>query len=216
MLAEAKVGPNQQADGSVNPARITRIGGMAKADGQGRYYEQTVRNNIFSLAFPASSGSIAAGNIYGAGAAASTQFALWNPVNTGKNLSLLKFTVFTIAGTSPAGPIMHGMASIVPTINSSFYTGGIQNNNLGGAASVARGMTNQGGSALTGGGATTYIRMADFWMTAGSIAVLNGLKMVEYIDGDIVIAPGTMWVPLWPSATAVTWGGSITWEEIAI
>jgi hypothetical protein len=217
MLAEAKVGWIQQADGSVNPGRISRLGAFVKGDGQGRYYENTARSNIFSVTLPVTTGSIAAGNVYLAAAAASTQFAVWNPIGSGKNLSLLKFTIFTVAGTSPAGPVMHSMATTVPSISSSLYTGSIQNNNLGGGNSVARAMVNQGGSALTGSAnALTYIRMADFWMTAGSVAVLNGLKMVEYIDGDIVVAPGTMWVPTWPSSTAVTWGGSLTWEEINI
>jgi hypothetical protein len=40
-------------------------------------------------------------------------------------------------------------------------------------------------------------------------------KLTEYIDGDIVLPPGTCWVPTWMGAGTTFLGGySITWEEI--
>ncbi len=79
MLAEIRAGQTQLSDGTIAPARATRMGGIVVGDGQGRYYEQAARGNIFSLILTAWSTTIAAGNIVGAAAAASTQFALWNP-----------------------------------------------------------------------------------------------------------------------------------------
>jgi len=115
MLAEIRAGQTQLSDGTIAPARATRMGGIVVGDGQGRYYEQAARGNIFSLILTAWSTTIAAGNIVGAAAAASTQFALWNPSGSGKNLSLLKFQVWAISGTPPVPPVIHSFCT-APTI----------------------------------------------------------------------------------------------------
>jgi hypothetical protein len=73
------------------------------------------------------------------------------------------------------------------------------------------------GSALTGSTALVIIRAADLYITAGTAANLGGFKCVEYVDGDIVIAPGSCWVPTWVAAGTTFLGGySVTWEEIPI
>ena len=66
MLAEIRAGQTQLSDGTIAPARATRMGGIVVGDGQGRYYEQAARGNIFSLILTAWSTTIAAGNIVGA------------------------------------------------------------------------------------------------------------------------------------------------------
>ena len=91
MINEIRAGQTLLSDGTVGIARATRIGALATGDAQGRYYEQAFRGNIFSLVLAATTGTVAAGNVNGAAAGASTQFALWNPAGSGKNLSLLDF-----------------------------------------------------------------------------------------------------------------------------
>ena len=220
MLAEMKVGLVVQADNSTAPARITRLGAMARGDGQGRYYEQTSRTNVFSMTLPTTSGSILVGQVNAATAAnlvTGASFALWNPYGSVKNLSLLKFSLNIISGTTPVGPVWHSMSVGTPTIATT-TTYPIQANYLGiGPASVARGVATTAGTALTGSpNPLTYIRMADLWFTAGTPGDVLGMKAVEYIDGDIVIGPGTMWVPTFASTAALLWGASITWEEIPV
>ena len=192
------------------------MGGMVAGDGQGRYYEQTSRGNVFSLMLSAWTGTIAAGNIVGAAAAASTQFALWNPTGSGKNIALLKFGVFAISGTAPVPPVVHSYCT-APTLVTSVVTP-IACNNVGlSAASVARALTSAGGAALTGGGALSYLRVADLGIGAGSTTPANLFqpKLTEYIDGEIVIPPGLCWVPTWMAAGTTFLGGySVTWEEI--
>jgi hypothetical protein len=39
---------------------------------------------------------------------------------------------------------------------------------------------------------------------------------MEEVQGDIVIAPGTTWLPLWMSDAALLHGYSVTWEEVPI
>jgi hypothetical protein len=219
MLAELRVGPISQADGTPATLRSSRMGALVTGDGQGRYYEQTSRGNIFSVALPVTTGNIAAGNINGAAAAASTQFALWNPMGTGKNISLLKLGVGIISGTSvAAGEQLYHSWCLAPTNASTFVNAPQCNNTAMAAASIARVMTSTAGTALAGNTILQIIRASDiFFNTAGTIANLAGMKAIEYIDGEIVIPPGLCWVPTWNNAgTSVLVGYSITWEEIPI
>ena len=216
MLAEIRAGYITMADGSIGSARASRIGAIAVGEGQGKYYEQSSRGYVFSLMLATTSGNIAAGNLWAAAAGATYQFALWNPLGSGKNISLLKFGVWTISGTAPVPPVIHAFGSGTPTLASTVVIP-IACNNIGlGAASVARALTSTAGSALTGAPATYLLRAADLAVGAGSLTPANAfeVKAIEYIDGDIVIPPGTMWAPQWASAAATLWGASVTWEEI--
>ena len=214
MLAEQRVGIPTLADGTVAPQRSSRIGALVVGEGQGRYYEAVSRGNVFSMMV--ASTTVSAGNLVAAAAAQSTQFALWNPFGSGRNLSLLKFQVWTISGTAPVPPLVHNWAT-APSIASSLVNP-IQANNIGlSASSVARGVTHATGVTLTGGGALAIIRAADFGVGAGVLVPANTFegKLTEYIDGDIVIPPGFMWVPGWMTAgSSFLVGYSVTWEEI--
>src|SRR5260370_17756804 len=89
--AETIVGPQQKADGSQLPLRSSRTGAGIVADAHGRYQEATIRGNVYSLVLTATTTGVAAGNIAGSAAAASTQFTLWNPSPTHKPSVFLKF-----------------------------------------------------------------------------------------------------------------------------
>jgi hypothetical protein len=158
-----------------------------------------------------------AGQVWGAGAAAATQFALWNPQGSGKNLSLLKFAIAVVSGTQTAGGVMHAVMATAPTSAHTITNGFLGCNNAGmAAATVARGYAITAGAALAGNSAPTNLRFANFAATATAAAVVGPTQCIEIIDGDIVLPPGTGWVPLWPSTGAIYVGYSITWEEIAI
>ena len=219
MLSEIRAGLTQLSDGTVAPARASRVGAIVTGDAQGRYYEGASRGNLFSLVLPTTSGTIAAGNINAAAGAASTQFALWNPAGSGKNISLLKFAVIPISGTAPVSGVFHSVSNTAPSIATSVVNP-IACNNIGmAAASVARALTSAAGVALTGSSALTLLRAADIYLAAGAMGTTGGFgtKTVEYIDGDIVIPPGTCWVPTWVAAgTTFLNGYSVTWEEIPV
>ena len=226
MLAEIRSGYTTLADGTVAPARASRIGNLATGDGQGKYYEQASRGNIFTLTMTASATNTPAGNnlLSALAAAGAVSFALWNPPGSGKNLSLLKLGVMPVSGTPPVGGLWHGVMATCPTIASSIAAaavGYLTCNNAGmAAASVARGVvTAAGGTALTGCSIPSILRLADLNMSAGTLASANsnGVKGIEYIDGDIVLPPGTGWVPVWSAAgTTFLFGMSVTWEEIPV
>lgn len=215
MLNEIRSGYTILADGSVAPARASRVGAQIVGDGQSKYYEQTARGSVFSLTLAAWTTGIAAGNLNAAAAAASTQFALWNPLGSGKNLALLKFSCWLISGTTPAGTLFHSYSATPPTIATSVLTPIVCNNVGMAAASVARALSSAAGAALTGSTALALIRQADLQFSAGTYASLSTQKSMEIIDGDIVIPPGLCWVPTWTAAGTTLLGGySVTWEEV--
>ena len=82
---------------------------------------------------------------------------------------------------------------------------------------MARALSSAAGAALTGSSALAFIRAADLRFSAGTYANLATSQAMEQIDGDIVIAPGTCWVPTWTAAgTSMLGGYSVTWEEIPV
>jgi hypothetical protein len=214
---DGKIGEVVGGDNTPIIARFSKNGSLVTANGQSYYYESASRGKIFSLVLAAWTTTVNAGNIAAAAAAATTQFALWNPLGSGKMLSLTKFGVWPISGTAPVPPVTHSALTTAPSIASVALTP-IQCNNVGMAASsVARCMSSAAGAALTGGSALVYIRAADLYITAGAAANLQGGKVTEYIDGDIVLPPGTGWVPTWAAAGTTFLGGySVSWEEITI
>ena len=219
MLAEIKTGLIVGTDGTVSPGRSSRVGAEVSGFGQGKYYEQTSRGNVFSLILTAWSSTIAAGNVIGAAAGATTNFALWNPAGSGKNISLLKFQCWAISGTAPVPPIIHSISITAPTIATAVATP-IQCNNVGlGALSVARALSSVAGAALTGSTILQSLCASDIGLGAGALTTANNFenKLTEYLDGSIVIPPGACWVPTWTAVGTTFLGGySVTWEEIPV
>jgi hypothetical protein len=215
MDAEGKVGYAYQLEGSKGLIRLDRLMSLVTVNNRGFYAEPVSRGQVFSLILPAWTTTINAGNIVAAAAAATTQFALWNPVGSGKNLELLRFGVWPISGTAPVPPVTHSFWTTPPSIAS---VGTAYSNLIGpAAASVARWIASAAGTAATGSSALLTLRAADLYITAGTAANLQGGKCVEAIDGDIVLPPGTGWVPTWAAAGTTFLGGySVTWMEVPI
>ena len=215
MILEGRVGPATLQDGALREARLGKSGEIAVTDAHGRYHEAAIRGATFSLVLTATTTGVAAGNIVGAAAAATTQFALWNPVSSGRNLVLLKFGMGIISGTPGAGPMFHSLiVSTVPTVAS---VGTALNNFVNGPAPAAKYVASAAGTAFTGGSALQTLRIADFTSTATAAASVGELKAIEILDGDIVLPPVTGWVPTWGAAgTSLLNGYSITWEEVPV
>lgn len=203
-------------DGIEDQIRLERTLGQVVQDAHGHFHEAARQGNVFSLTLAATTTGVAAGNIVGAAAAASTQFAIWNPSNSSKVLSILKFGMGVISGTPGAGPMFHSLLVSAPTVANA---GGPPLSNYGGIAanSVAGYVASAGGAALTGGPALKTLRVADFSSTATAQASVGELKAIELIDGEIVLPPGSGWVPCWGAAgTSLLNGYSVTWEELPI
>jgi len=210
--ATGVVGPRVAGDSVDTPIRLGRTAAQITADAHARFYEAVSRGNVYSLQLGATTSTVAAGNITGAAAAASTQFALWNPTGSLKNISLLRFAMSPISGTPTTGVIQHGLILTAPTIAT---VGTIYNNLASTAVGVARGVASAAGATLTGGSAPVAHSIADFAGMASAYASTVYLRCVEYLDGGIVLPPGTGWVPMHPGAgTTLLHGYSIAWEEV--
>jgi hypothetical protein len=224
-MNDLKVGPlgsAGSADGTYVTQRASRVGNQLVANGQGWYAENATRGLISSMTLTAWTTNISAGNLLGATAAASTQFALWNPAGSGVNISLLKFSINITSGTTPISGIWHGVGSTAPTIASATAAApasyiGSNNALVASYAGKAGYLTHATGSALTGASAPRATRLVGLNITAGTYANLAGVAFMDMVDGDIVLPPNTFWVPLWAAqGTTVLGGYSITWEEIPI
>jgi hypothetical protein len=217
-IDQVRVGPLFTGDGSPAPLRGLRPGGIACGDVQGRYYEQASRGMIYTLTMSAWTTNISAGNILGAAAAASTQFALWNPPGSKFDISILKFTLNLTSGTLPISGIWHSLGTPAPTIASSLAATSYVGNHRADIANYdgcAGYLTHVTGAALTGGGATRGIRQAGLIFTAGTLANLATNWFMDECDGDIVLPPNSFWVPTWAAqGTSMLGGYSITWEQI--
>jgi hypothetical protein len=211
-----RVGPQTLADGVPQAsARGSKEGALITANLAGYYEEAVARGQMFSLTLNAITTTINAGNIVAAAAAAATQFALFNPVGSGKNLVLIEFGLGYISGTAPAGPVFHGYIANIPT---SAAAGTILSNLLGGgASSVAKPNASAAGVTLTSGLAPVTHKVANFANTATAAAAAFPVGAVEQIDGKLVVPPGVGWLPLFSGAgTTALIGLSVTWREVAI
>lgn len=211
------VGDANNPDGSTPQARGGRQGEAIGSNLRGFYAEQTARNRVFSLVLNATTTNDAAGNIVAAAAAASTQFALWNPLGSGVNLELLKVFIGIISGTPPGGPVFHGIikGGALPTIANS----GTVNCNMIGSNAVPKAgyLASAAGAALTGcANGPTLLRPIGIDFSASSFAAAAGQSAaMEILDGDIILTPGTGWVPLWAAAgTSLLNSYGVTWAEV--
>lgn len=215
MLIQGQVGAVVGLDGSTPNARQGRTGELIVSQAHARYYETTSRGNIFTLTLNATTTGAAAGNTTSAGAAGSTQFAVWNPVGSGVNVCITRVYVGVIQGTLPAGPFFHGL--ILGTVPSIANTGTAYNNLAGGRAPLARYVASAAGVTLTGGSAPVIFRSMSMAFTATSYAAAAGSNALDLVEGDIVLQPGTGWVPLLGNGgSGMLNAYSCTWEEIPI
>ena len=220
MLIQGQIGQIVSTDGSMTNLRSGRTGEIILSQAHGRYYETASRGNMFTLTMNASVGGIAAGNIVGAAANAATQFAIWNPVGSGFNMSIMKVFIGVISGTLPAGPVFHG-AFIYgnPTNATTTDAGkGAQNNLIGGRQTVMRYInTATTGTTITGGTAPIVLKATNLDFNAVAFASAAGSNCLDLVEGDIVIPPGYGYIPLWSAAgTSVLNAYSVTWEEVPI
>ena len=215
MFPPARVGPQLASDGSSVQERASRDGAIVGINGHGYYQEPVYRGNVFSLTLAATTTGVAAGNIVSAAAAASTNFALFNPSASGKLLVLLRVRIGIISGTPGAGPLFHGYINNVPTAAA---TGTILSNILGNAAaSVAKTYATAAGTTLTAGNAPVTHMMANFTSTNTAQASPYLVTTDDILDGQIIVPQGAGCLPLWGAAgTTLLNGYTVVWEEIPV
>ena len=215
MIAETQVGIQNLAISSRPIIRATRSGSTVIAEGHARYQEAVLQGNVFSfstgVSFVTATGT---GQIVGgAGDAATLNFAIWNPVGSGKNLVLWKFTCHS-SGTGVLGPIWHGMmytnnVIAVASSNGAVCMNGSYNK------SAANTLYSAGGTALTKSGAPWILYMSNFCLTNTTLSSTTAvIPSIEWIEGKIIIPQGYGWLPLQAGQSNLVSHYSIIWEEI--
>lgn len=215
MVDSVTVGQASNADGTQPSMRGGRQGDLIVSELHGRFYEQVSRGNVFGLGVTITTG-VAAGNIVAAAAAASTQFAIWNPSTNNKNISILMLNVGIISGTIVGGPLFHStFTAALPTIAASGTPYNMLLGNTG--APSAKYLASAAGATLTGGSALLTVLPSTIGYSAGTYAALAGAGASEFIDGRIVLAPGSGWVPTFAAAgTSVLASIGAIWEEVPV
>ena len=222
MLIQGQIGQTTASDGTQTNLRQGRTGELIATQAHPIYTEQTSRGAVFTLNIATSSATLSAGNALNAGAGpasgGTTHMALWNPIGSGVNLSLLRFVSTPISGTPTAGPIFHTVMALgLPTLTASVGTA--YNNLVGGKSPVARYVASAAGTALTGSSVPVVFRTANVTYSGAAFAAAGGATatLIEDLGGDVTIPPGYGWVPCYTgvgSTFLCTFG--ITWEEVPI
>jgi hypothetical protein len=222
MLIQGQIGQTLAADGTQTNLRQGRTGELIATQAHPIYTEQTSRGAVFTLNIATSAATLSAGNALNAGAGpasgGTTHMALWNPIGSGVNLSLLRFVSTPISGTPTAGPIYHTVMALgLPTLTASVGTA--YNNLIGGKSPVARYVASAAGTALTGSSVPVVFRTANVTYSGAAFASAGGptATLIEDLGGDVVIPPGYGWVPCYTGVgTTFLCTFGITWEEVPI
>jgi hypothetical protein len=215
MTNETKVGPQTNTDGAVVVARSGRSGETVVGDAHGHFAEAALRGTIFTAYLLQGTSTVAAGNIVSAAAAASTQFAVWNPLGSTKNLVLLKLRIQQFSGTPTAGGLTISTFNAAAVASTLATAGAVRNHFINGSVGQGLCLASAGGATLTGGLVLTTLCNTGWSSSATALASPAGIGYTEYFDGDIVIPPGFGVVPTWAGAgTSYLVGYSLTWEEV--
>ncbi len=214
IVDQGVAGPKTVGDGTAQPLRLGRDGGLVTQDAHSRYQEAILRGNVYSL-------SVGAGapTAYTGAAAGTPLLCIHNPANSGKNLVVLAVlvgvsTVPVITTTSASTPVE---AYIGPsTLPTGTTTAPL--NLLTGATSgsIAKGFVN---TALTGSTALTLALGGLSTIAAVSNATVEVAFQISHswieVAGMLNAIPGnevTIGVRTVPGSLAVD--ATIIWEEV--
>lgn len=213
VVIQGQVGPQALSDGVGADIRQDRSGALVATELHGKYYETNFRGNLFWA-------TMTAGVILPAPAAtAANPFTLYNPLGSGKNLSLISFDMIltVIPGTPLTG--LYGLY-----VNASPQAAAVTGTTLapqsgvigGTAAAVAKPLTTS-----TVPVAPTLLLPFGNKVTGEVAAVVPILGLPGYhidIDGKIILAPGTSITPQQTVAdtTNATVLCAISWEEVLL
>jgi len=209
---QGKVGPGYAADGNTADPRMTRDLGVAVQDLHGRYYESAFRGNVWTLSTAVGGVTIASANVIAA-SAGSPIVGVYNPVNSGKNLVIMRATTMLTSGTAGAGGLVWGIIAPNAGVTAAGGNGAINNATFVTGGSIAKTFT---ASALTGAGASVLFRFVG-GSTTGAAGANANLTVNEETAGDIICPPGGV-VGIFAAAagTSPIYMASMTWEEVTI
>lgn len=214
MLIQGQVGPSsaQSSTPGANPAvRQGQLGDVIVTELHGRYYEQAYRGNLFTL----SVSTAAAITAYVGGAAGTPMLAVYNPINSGRNIVPIQVSYNNVVAASAAGTVSMALwYGPTAAITQTTLTNPVNNATLNRTGSVTQCFTNV---ALTSSTALTNAYPVGFYYWATAAGAFQAPPTLVDINGSFIVPPGAM-MALGGSAalTSATWIGSLTWEEVPI
>ena len=219
MQIDVFTGPLYRADGGGDaPFRQSRMGALTVTDAHGRYYEPTARSNSFSLFTSAVAAPTAS---FPFAAAGTPLLAVYNPVGSGKNLSVTSVALGVATSGTTAAAVEFGLTLVsVLALGTGTATAPTSMISLQPSGSVARGFVNTvlTGNTLTVGSSILTIPIVSFGANPGTTAPSAGACPALFdIAGQVTVAPGNM-VTLGPAATlaAANVSATLIWEEIPL
>jgi hypothetical protein len=213
-LSLQRVGPTFGGSGTASPFRADVTGAQVVTDAHPRFAEAALRRQLFSAYLKQGTTTVAAGNIEAAAAAASTQFAVWNPASSLVNLVLYKLKIQQFSGTPTAGGLSLSTFNAAAVASTLATAGAVRNNFINGAVGQGLCLASAAGAALTGGLALTTLMGLSLSSSATALASPAGIVFTELFDGEVVVPPGWGVVPTWAGAgTTYLVGYTLSWEE---
>mgnify|MGYP001611533894 CR=1 FL=1 len=193
--------------------RMSNDGGKVVTQLHGQYYEQCARNRVYTGV--SASGGIA----LLVPATAGGHPTLWNPSDSGRNLSIIKLSLSWVSGNNAPGAVE--WASVANT-GASIATGAaiLTGTRVAPVGMVGGGLDNKGvwiPTTNTFTAAPVFLRPAgiSLFTGIGTTAVAPFVLRADY-DGDFVIAPGAaVCVCFQTTTTTALFQVEVVWEEVA-
>lgn len=225
ILVTGQVGIQTLGDGVTQaPLRQGRTAELMVSELHGRFYEQTFRGNLYSAGMKALTSISAVTFTTGTLGATCTPIAgVWNPLGSGKNLSILQATlgaIITALQATGGGP--YAWAAAIGQSALTLGAAPLNRATLQASGSVAKDMS---GVALTGLSGTLAVICAS--ALAGGIAYniaslataasfhTQEANSVENLDGALIVPPGGV-LALLATTTPVAHSAlsALLWDEV--
>jgi hypothetical protein len=211
MLIQGQVGVQALTNGAQSNMTLGRAGEQLVSEWNGRYYSLNKQGVLFSF----SSAAITVAATHNSPLSANTGtpvIALWNPVNSGKDIVVLKSGVCTVSG-QPGGPFVWNYGTVTTT-----------------AAALSTAVSGRFGQSPAGSIAQIYSNVVTTSSLAGTLACHaaaitnitgagNNGPSAFYEDrgGDIIIPPGA-WGAIASTVTGTSHviQASVIWAELTV
>lgn len=191
------------AVGTSQSERQLQNGSMATSNYSGRFYEAARDGRLFNCDFGVSATGL---NILGIGTSQGN--ALYNPLGTGVNLSIISVRLGMVSSTLILGTIMHGVNTNLSAAATT-GTAGVAVPGLAGSGAVSLGKPLY---TVTLPANPTPTRV--FAYKQPTIATGNSFVLEDTVDGAISLAPGATWsLYVIAADTSPLWKISVTWIE---
>ena len=199
------------SDGTEYPISLGRQKEQLAADLHPQFYQQALRGRLFH-------GVITTASAIPVTSTTAPTMALWNPVNSGKNAVLVRYSAGWAATTEAPGNIQlawfqSGAAQIATgSLITAFTAATAHNGTLGlGTASAMK-----FGSAATITAATNFIPLGLSHLTTTGTATFGSFTYIVDFNGTIIVPPGVVVFDVASAATASTYNRTLSWYESPI